>query len=208
MPTYNGIIAYPIEVLLHLAWCYVVFAVLLCIVLPAPLVTLWALNGNGAEVALGFFMLFSSAPGLTLGWVHLAVFAVLRVYFLPRFPFAPSWVTVAIAVAFGSIALALATYVLPPFDVTLEPGAAALVRAFERTTFIERAGLFAVFTGLAATASAILLTFAGPGAYTYGLAKWIGWLVVGREAFDAFVERETAKLSREYDEYVKSIRKG
>lgn len=53
MPQYNGVVSYAFEVLLHLLWSYVVFAILLCVVLPAPLVLLWAFGGNGMEVALG-----------------------------------------------------------------------------------------------------------------------------------------------------------
>ncbi|MBL9096243.1 MAG: hypothetical protein JNK07_04895 [Alphaproteobacteria bacterium] len=207
MPQYNGVVSYAFEVLLHLLWSYVVFAILLCVVLPAPLVLLWAFGGNGMEVALGFLILFASAPAITFGWVHLAVFTVSRVYFLPRFPYAPASVTLLVAIAFGSILLALAAYVPLPFGITLESDASATARAFERMSLLERVGFSGVLSAFVAAVGAFFLSLGGTGPYTYGLAKWLGWLIIGREAFDAFVERETAKLSREYDEYVKSIRK-
>lgn len=202
MPTYNGFIAYLVEVLLHLLWCYAVFAIVLCVLLPAPLVVLWALSGSGVEVASGFMKLFASAPVMTFGWVHLAVFAVFYIYFVPRFLNAPSWLTTVITVVLGSVVLTLVSYV--PFGVVLE---ADISGTFERTSFTERVGLSVLLTGFAVAVGALLLWFGGVGPFTYGLAKWLGWLTVGRGGFDAFVERERARLSREYDDYVNTIRK-
>ena len=207
MSTYNGAIAYPFEVLLHLLWSYVVFAVVLCIFLPAPLVLLGAFGGNGTEVAVGFFMLFAAVPATTFAWVHVAIFSVFRVYFAPRFPYAPFWVTLAIALTLGSTLLAAGSYVPSPFEMTLEPQVSEKIQAFAQLHFVARLGLSVLLTILVAMAGGVLLSIGGMGPFTYGLAKWLGWLIVGRDAYDAFVERERAKLSGEYGEYVKSIRK-
>ena len=59
----------------------------------------------------------------------------------------------------------------------------------------------------AAMVGAVLMKVGGTGLLHWGLGRWVGWFVAGRDAFRAFLVADAERLKREYDAYAKFVRK-
>jgi hypothetical protein len=198
MPRYNGVLAYMFEVTLQVLWSYLLWCLLLGLVSAG----FSALTGAHGEAPL--FTLRQVADLTVI--VTAFVFASFRYFFQPRFAYAPIVVTFVLAGIFGCVIVAFA----------------AIISAFGETglsvvdvpSWIVSDGVVGRYLSWAAVAIGIggLMAlgerFIGSwGAWTFGLGRWWGRLLVGRAAYDAFAETEAARLHRAYDDHVASIRK-
>ena len=193
MPQYHGPVRFLVDVLAHLVRNYLAWMFVFAIVLPSPFF-LWAIIAVGVEETLRTW------PPLTLASVsswfsfaHVMTFLMFRHYFSPRFPYASPYLTFAIAAPVGA-ALVGTNWMLNGGGWAGD----ALLNKF------EWAG---VVTAGAAILGALIAHLGGTGALHWGPGRWFGWLVVGRAAFEAFLEQDAERLEREYDAYARSVRK-
>jgi len=202
MPKFNGVVSYPIEVLLHLLWCYVCFS-LVYAGLTIPFTAAAAFGGHLGEALAAWVALFAGNALFFLACVHALTCLMFRSYFVPRFPYAPPLLTFALAALFGSVIVSVAagadSYVAD---------AAALSQWWDG----HRSYVLTWFLGAQIGASAaglfgwLIYSLGGQAAAMSGVGRWLGWLIVGRAAFDAYVEREASQLQKEYDGYASRLR--
>jgi hypothetical protein len=133
------------------------------------------------------------APVWWFGVSHLVAFAGLPYFVRARFPYVSPYLTLTIAALVGA---ALLASVWTVFGGTW-PG----------ETFLSRFLWAALATIGASIFGAALMKLGGTGQLHWGLSRWIGWFVVGRDAFEAFLATDAERLKRKYDEYADSVRK-
>jgi hypothetical protein len=163
------------------------------VVLPPALIALiYAVSGN-IDRAFGVWQGFPlNVSSWSLGLGYVTTFTTFRAYFAPRFSQASRYTTLAVAVILASGLLAL--------------GWTMVAGDWEVRPFVYRLTLAAVVAAGAAVIGELLYRIGGVGQYVIG-SRWLGRLLVGRNEYDAFVEREAERLKQDYDDYVKSIRK-
>lgn len=193
MPRYHGLAWFLIEVLEFLLRLYIVWLFVIAIVLPAPFV-IWAAFTVGFEDAIRPWL--SLSVGLPLWWfamAHWMTFLAFPYYARARFPYASPCMTFAIA-GFAGVGLlgAVWTYFGDAWagDRLLNP--------------FQWAGLATI---CAAALGALMMTLGGTGQLHWGLSRWIGWLLVGREGFEAFLTADMERLKRDYEKFAKPSRK-
>lgn len=178
MPRYSGPIIFLFEVLAHLLLCYLVLTVLAACVISL-LVSIGSIFSSDPLPNLLFWWIVDGRMALFLS-VHIAIFSNWRLLVWPRFSYAPALATFAFSALLGSSVL-------------------AVVLALDR----PKAGNYWVFLLLlvgAAMLGGLLDRFnyywgGGAGAPP-AIGRWVGRFLVGREAFDTFVEQEAARLNK------------
>lgn len=200
MPKYNGSVSFVVEVLAHLLWCYIIFALAFLIFAGAFFALLGAGFGGFVLVA----GLATGDPPFSIGSLHFVTMGWFTVYFAPRFPYASQLLTFALATLFGAMTVTTA-WALDRFGMPSSEAAGVWVASHSDDLAVTPAIVIAasVIAGLIGK----LVHVGGVGAYLWGPGRWIGWVIVGRAAYEAFAEREAARLRREYDEYVGSLHK-
>jgi hypothetical protein len=193
MPQYNGPASYLVEVLEHLLRHYVVWLFVYAVVLPAPFVIWGALTVGLQHSLLTWLSLSVGWPVWWFSVSHLVAFAALPYYVDARFPYASPYLTFAIAGLAG--ASLLATF------WTISGG------VWMGDTFLDRFQWAGLATIAAAAFGAALLKIGGTGALHFGSSRWMGWLVVGYSAFEAFLAKDAERLKREYEEFAKPVRR-
>ncbi len=173
MPEYNGPTYFTVEVLVHLLRNYLAWILLFAILLPAPWAISTALRVGVEEAVQSWLPLQFWSVSSWLSFAHVMTFFTFLYYFVPRFPYASRYTTFAVAAAIGALLLGL--------NWTLSSG------AWAGETLINRflwAGVVTV--GIAAVG---MLTFQllGSGIFRWGPGRWLGWFIVGRAPYEAFV---------------------
>ena len=192
MPQYNGPLTFVVEVLMHLVRSYLAWMFVLAVVLPAPFV-IWAAFTVGFEEAVRpWLALWFVSLTAWFGFAHLMTFASLPYYLPPRFPYASLLLTFAIAASVGTALLGA--------NWTWIGGVWAGDALANRFVW---AGILTI--GVSAI-GAFLMKLGGTGLLHWGIGRWLGWFVVGRPAFEAFLVKDAARLKQAYDEYAESVR--
>lgn len=196
---------FPSRVLLQLLRVY---AVLLGIGVIVAFAFYTVAGGGNVAGAAGIVGHFLSLPTFVLGGLHLATFAAFRYYVAPRFPDVSPLVTFAVAAPLGAALLGggwtLAGFVADTAHgpIATLPSWAVAHSDWVVTMFI----LSSATTLVAAVVGAGLFALSRGGALNFGLARFIGGLMVGRTQYDAFAAREHERLQSEYDDYVREVR--
>lgn len=194
MPQYNGPLAFLLGVLLQLLRSYAAWIFIFAIVMPAPF-AIWGMVEGRVEEAVRMWLPRSSVSlSSWFSFAHLMTFLMFQPYFASRFPYAPAPLTFVVAGAIGGALLGL-NWTLMGGDWNSDAMTARLLWAAIVTAGM---GLF----------GALMWHVGGSSALHWGPGRWLGWLFVGRTAFEAFLEQEAARLRREYGEYVDSVRNG
>jgi hypothetical protein len=191
MPQYNGPASYVVEVLEHLLRHYIVWMFVYAVVLPAPF-AIWGALTIGFEGVLPWLHLSVGSPIWWFSVSHWVMFGAFPFYASARFPYASPYLTFAIAGLAGSALLAAVW--------TLFNG------AWIEGTFLHLLLWAGAGTVAAGALGAGLMKLGGTGELHSGLGRWIGWLVVGRNAFEAFLAVDAARLKREYEAFAKPRR--
>ena len=75
MPKFNGVFAYPLEVLLHLLWCYFVYIFVLSFFISIPFLIDWWIGNDAVSYQCGLVCWVSSSRWhLFLGAHFLIIF--------------------------------------------------------------------------------------------------------------------------------------
>lgn len=178
MPEYNGPTYFAVEVLVHLLRNYLAWIILFAFLLPAPF-AIATLMREGVETTIQSWLPLQWPVSSWLSFAHVMTFFTFRYYFQPRFPYASPYTTFAVAAAIGAVLLGV--------NWTLSSG------TWAGETLINRflwAGVVTV--GIAAIG---MLTFEllGWRIFRWGPGRWLGWFVVGREPYEAMVEKAQAR---------------
>lgn len=198
MPRYNGPIAYPLEVFAHLLWAYVLFGAVFAL-LALPFVIFAAFDGHAVDAIEGFGSIVIHGPVFFLAGLHMMLCASSWFALTPRFPYAPAWLTSVLSSIFGASILTVATAVQVNTDVASRFGSEAEAAGIVWLLYFALS-IFTTLFGLAMRAS---------GAIAPGVSfkfPWFGRLLVGREAYDAFLASEESRLHNEYEEYRQSLK--
>lgn len=207
MPRYNGAVSYPIEVLLHLLWCYAIFA-LGWIVIAVPFVLVAAINGHFLDSVVSWARTFTGIPLFFLLGIHLLVLASFRFAVWPRFPYAPALLTFALITIFGSVINSLAwplEHCRQQPDGILSMSCLQSI-ATDPVSFWSRVKWFVALSVVAGLLGRWMFAWgAVPPGLLFGLEAWIGRALVGREVYDAFLGTERARVKQEYDDHRKEV---
>jgi hypothetical protein len=189
MPRFNGYIAFPFEVLAHLLSCYLLTGFLFLVIA----VVVVALFGHGVDGAVLIAVLAARYPSGSVAVLQFVVMGQYWLNFMPRFPYAPPAMTFALATLFGAL-IVVATWVVENYSADASSQAIAVWIASHQS------GLEQWFFGsvLASLLAALVgqinyelhWWFFGP---PWAPTRWLGWLMVGREAYEDFIERERTR---------------
>lgn len=127
-------------------------------------------------------------------FAHVMTFLMFQAYFSSRFAYAPAPLTFVVAGAIGCALLGL-NWTMMSGDWDSDAMATRLLWA-------------AILTAGLSLLGALIWHIGGSSALHWGPGRWLGWLIVGRVAFEAFLEQEAARLRREYGEHVDTVRRG
>ena len=201
MPTYNGAFSFVLEVLLQALWSAFVWA------LPAAGLLTAAVYATG----IGPWDFLATADGLVVlvEVTVVAAFATFPIYFRPRFSYAPALLVFLIAALLGSVSLSAAWTLLEFSEAPVADWAAFPAWISSHQEYPDRMFAYASLTVICLGAlGAAMHWFGNLGSMTFfGLGRWWGRLLVGRDAFDAFAEREAGRIKQAYDDYVKQVRR-
>ena len=197
-------IGYGFEVVGHLLWAYAVM-----IVVWSVLSGLFFLVISGGKIDIVRDTLIAfAAPSFFFATVHVFIFAAFRYYFLPRFPNAPLSYTFVIATVAGSILLTL-VWTLDAFRTSAPSNSFGIFPAWVGDHLPGLLMLSGMAAGLTLAAGAfgwLLEQLGGQQRLMWGAGRWLGWLITGREAYEAFLAKEAARLHQAYEDYVAEIR--
>lgn len=197
MPQYNGVAAYMVEVLGQLLWCYAVLGAFFTLFFGSIL----ALLSWQAEV---FFIVPTMGlmhPTFALAVLQLMSFGSFHLTFAPRFPYAAALVTFVLATLYAALVMAVVAIIENFTKVGLP---------WTPSTFVLWSHLTTADVWVPVLFSlAISIVWGGLGWIAWLLERallsdrylrhlrftaWLGRLIVGREAFDRFIEREQERL--------------
>ncbi len=171
MPQYNGPAYFFAEVLVHVLRNYLAWILLFAILVPAPFAISTILRGGFEEGVESLVPQFWSVSAW-ISFAHVMTFFLFPVYFVPRFPYVPGYLSFAAAALIGALLMAVNW----SWDADEWAGDAVLKR------FLWAA---LVTMGIAGTGA---LTFAllGTGMFKWPPFRWLGWFIVGRMPYEAF----------------------
>lgn len=200
---------FPVRVLLQLLRVYVVYAALAAIFGTLFYVTVAILARGDVAAAAGTVGHFATqVTGSMIGILHFMTFLLFRYHIAPRFPGVAPVVTFAVAAPLG-VALLLGVWSLSAFFAAADHGSIADLPqwiAARPSEFIAQLVLAFVLTVVASGLGALIFVLNRGGAYHFGLAKFIGGMLVGPQQYDEFARGETERLQREYDDYASEVR--
>ncbi len=192
MPRYRGAATYLFEVVLMVFWSHFVWHSFGALFMLVASGVSGALSGDNAWLSFDR-MLVILDPRRWLLIAHLAVFTFYPVYLFPRFPFAPRLLTFAIAF-FVSVAVVAAQWSMRSGQWSLD-------------AFVSSIGFVGGLTAVWSVLSALIYKVGGPARVLDGVGRLLGWLFVGRAAYEAFRGQESARLQREYEAFVNSFKR-
>lgn len=203
MHRYNGAVSYLIEVPLHLLWCYAVLSIWVAL-FAIPIVVIVAMSEQVVATLISSASAMLSAIPFILGALHVWAFVRFRQYILPRFPHAPALLTFVVSALSGSLLIALA-WTANRFSVELlSEGWAGFHELSDVFARFSLATILAIIGGVVG----YLQRYTGQdGAPLDGIGAWMGRSIVGREVYDAYSARETARLKRDYDDHRQAVRR-
>jgi hypothetical protein len=189
------------EVPLHLLWCYAVLSVWVAL-FAIPILVIVAMSEQVLATLISSASAMVSALPFILGALHVWAFVRFRQYVLPRFPYAPALLTFVVAVLSGSLLLALA-WTANRFSVRLLSEGWA---GFNELSDVFARFSVAVVLALLGGVVGYMQRYTGQdGAPLLGIGAWMGRMIVGRDAYDAHIAKESARLKRDYDDHRQAI---
>jgi hypothetical protein len=197
-------VLFPIRVLLQLVRAGAVFAVILSVV---PFFVIALTSGGNLAAAAHSVAWFTSAA-FACGCLLMTVFVTFRYVVAPRFPSVSPVVTFAVAAPLGAALLAGVWNVELFLRDTGPHTLAALANwiGLHSDDVVARFFWSCLVTIASGAFGAVIFAFNRGGVLNFGPEKFIGGLMVGRAEYEAFAQRESVRLRREYDDYVNELR--
>jgi hypothetical protein len=197
-------VLFPIRVLLQLVRAGAVYAAILSVFRFFFV----ALTGGGdlTEAARGVAWFGSTAFGF--GCLLMLVFVAFRHFVAPRFPSVSPVVTFAVAAPLGAALLA-GVWNVELFLRDAGPHTLAALASWiglHSDDVVARFFWSCLVTIASGAFGAVIFAINRGGVLNFGPEKFIGGLMVGRAEYEAFAQRESVRLRREYDDYVNELR--
>jgi hypothetical protein len=183
MPQYNGPGYFFVEVLVHVLRNYLAWFLLFAILVPAPFALMTMARGGFEEAVESLFPSFQLwSVSSWLSFAHVMTFFLFPIYFAPRFPYMSPYLSFAQAGVIGALLLAV--------NWTLATG------NWAGETLLTRFLWAATVTAGVAATGALTFGLLGTGIFRWGPLRWLGWFVVGRTPYEAFVASKTPQAAK------------